>query len=90
MTQTVPDISPLMPMHQDPLLVSHYSAVCNIVLLDCVITASKLHQYNINSLYASDAIVPWILVVIGSGNASLPVQCQAITWTMLTYGQSTH
>ena len=23
MTQTVPDISPLMPMHQDPLLVLH-------------------------------------------------------------------
>ena len=25
-TQTVPDISPLMPMHQDPLLVMQYSA----------------------------------------------------------------
>ena len=25
MTQTVPDISPLMPMHQDPLLVFHVS-----------------------------------------------------------------
>ena len=26
MTQTVPDISPLMPMHQDPLLVSTFGA----------------------------------------------------------------
>ena len=25
-TQTVPDISPLMPMHQDPLLVYHFIA----------------------------------------------------------------
>ena len=28
MTQTVPDISPLMPMHQDPLLVSHWLSLC--------------------------------------------------------------
>ena len=29
MTQTVPDISPLMPMHQDPLLVNPFRANFN-------------------------------------------------------------
>ena len=29
-TQTVPDISPLMPMHQDPLLVLYYVLSCHI------------------------------------------------------------
>ena len=32
MTQTVPDISPLMPMHQDPLLVSSLVATATKVL----------------------------------------------------------
>ena len=38
LTQTVPDISPLMPMHQDPLLgvcvVRVYVSACNIIFAD--------------------------------------------------------
>ena len=37
MTQTVPDISPLMPMHQDPLLVVVYGGVLAAII--CVPTA---------------------------------------------------
>ena len=40
MTQTVPDISPLMPMHQDPLLVNYWHAMTfllqvNIIWMVC-------------------------------------------------------
>ena len=33
-TQTVPDISPLMPMHQDPLLVEHFELDKGLDMVD--------------------------------------------------------
>ena len=45
MTQTVPDISPLMPMHQDPLLVSYqwYHLVLAITMF-CYFSYCWLHN----------------------------------------------
>ena len=37
MTQTVPDISPLMPMHQDPLLVFFCGCVSDAVVPSCAV-----------------------------------------------------
>ena len=41
MTQTVPDISPLMPMHQDPLLVNYFGAINSNF---CIVRLFPLHS----------------------------------------------
>ena len=67
MTQTVPDISPLMPMHQDPLLVA-------------MITGNPWRgvpgHKHINSLWRVSK-----LTAIVSDNGLSPVRRQAIIWT---------
>ena len=48
MTQTVPDISPLMPMHQDPLLV-HYSDAIMMSAMSTQITSLTIVYSTIHS-----------------------------------------
>ena len=48
-TQTVPDISPLMPMHQYPLLV--YPMICQKPLIDCKAKASALTHAEFDNLF---------------------------------------
>ena len=53
MTQTVPDISPLMPMHQDPLLVSIFFPCIHISPILPIPTYSISDYYSLYSSFNS-------------------------------------
>ena len=56
MTQTVPDISPLMPMHQDPLLVSVFRAAVAQYLWYCKTSTCSI-RHRITKLCFSSCLV---------------------------------
>ena len=69
-TQTVPDISPLMPMHQDPLLVVIYDTILNLG--------------PVSTLTHWDLVTHICLgkqTIIGSENGLSPWGRQTIIWT---------
>ena len=49
-TQTVPDISPLMPMHQDPLLVNTFQAKCYQHLTPFLVHDALMNALNIDKV----------------------------------------
>ena len=71
MTQTVPDISPLMPMHQDPLLVCFRYPSKTLYRLMLQIT----HWGRVTHICVGN------LTIIGSDNALSPDRRQAIIWS---------
>ena len=73
-TQTVPDISPLMPMHQDPLLV--LNDITTLLLLITVTFLNPLTHWGWETHICISK-----LTIIGSGNGLSPGRRQAIIWT---------
>ena len=73
-TQTVPDISPLMPMHQDPLLVNNWMRSADIRYLKLfVIDVAVKHC---DKVMRSRYLNPFQLT--GTGLHSVPIRYKAI------------
>ena len=69
MTQTVPDISPLMPMHQDPLLVSAVdagTAADGNQSFTEIVPRRNRRQANVSSRTPESDAIQSVSVVIGT------------------------
>ena len=80
MTQTVPDISPLMPMHQDPLLVHTVNQIKSL-FPEHMVWFHECRWSKINPLKPSDVYMRRKLPIVGSNNGLSPVHHQAIIRT---------
>ena len=80
MTQTVPDISPLMPMHQDPLLVLIFDQPIEILLN---VTRKVRAKTPVSKVLAFRFLTICVghLTIIGSDDDLSPGRRQAIMWT---------
>ena len=65
MTQTVPDISPLMPMHQDPLLVVDFGAW----MINCI-SHKRIHSISCPCANLSEAVLHYSDVISGRDGVS--------------------
>ena len=73
MTQTVPDISPLMPMHQDPLLV---------YLFQTIPSGAEAGQFQVFSVYIISANAMAPNVAISSADTVLIMRGK---WALVFY-----